>query len=1532
MFKKKAVNDKQILVFVRLIDASKKFLVFLALLGQLVSILPQKTIQAQTITHEKKDVIEAYEDKNINHDMYADIEKSDIAADVEIESMRSLNEKVFRKLDGSYEVSIYPDVVHYLENGQYKDIDNTFVETTTELKNKSNSFDIEFPKKLTSNERIKLSQDDYKINWKLINSQTSVFKTSSESHENSNKSVLSKTNSSIIYENVLPNTDIEYVLSGSKIKENIYVKSYTENMKFVFEYDVKNLTLIQENNSVVFMNSQKEIVFSFSGLYMIDAENNISEHITLSSKQISEDVYEITVTPNDEWLRTAVYPVLIDPTIVNPTIPMSLVDTYVQQSSPYTNYHSNIVMKIGGTSSTEARGLIKFNLPSLLNDQVITYAHIEFIRTALTQNTYQVNIFKNTSDFNVTTVTWANGRPTYNSNEVVDYYAYITGNTRVIFDVTKTVREWQAGVAPNYGFTLAADDLTGEYKEFYQYDHTTAYRPIIRIGFENPSGLKDYWTYTSQDLGQVGTGYISDYTGNLTFVRNEYQVKNEYLPLSLSFYFNNATRTTNIGYGNGWKTNYNMKIEYDTSIHRYFMSKPDGGRVYFNYINDIYTGDYEYYNYISEDGSRMKLQITYYEWQHQSTTLTTPNHMTYHFDLSGRLTEIQNMKNDHKLFVDYIGATDRLNYVSDMVGNKIDFTYSLNGSNYLMTKTELKLKQPDTTTFNTIEEKTYSYYSASTNPRLYQIIQKYNQKGSSTPQFSSGDTLRYNFCINTFRLLDAYNNTSKHKVAYVYDLNERVNSIKVTDTSLGTANISQIDVNYAYGKTKYTNHKLEWVEYLFDSYGHTINALDSYGNAQYNRYAGLFTYHLDSDILGDSQLISYVPNYYTFHALLESSETMKQQVNYINNHGFENIDFLRWTKIGAGSIQKTTYDSAMGDASLRITNNGETTAFQEVFLKAGVYTLSGFVKNTDEMAYGSSSISVIDGAVSYSSSTDIVGEWQHLSIQFELLVDTLVVVWLTNSRYGSNTYFDNISLTEGFIDSRYNALTNPSFEEGVTGWTRVGATHVNDHSSTGANQDLLGGKSIKIEGDGGSMKFFYQPISSFIQKDETFIIGAWAKANAVPNKSYLNSSGQVTSDQRFFGIMIEYDYLVTLFGEPQVHTDKIYLPFNTSTDEWQYQMRSFAINKDFISVRLYGIYQGEGTAYFDHIQLYHDNLMTKYDYDLETGYMDSKVNKNGVVTSYDRDSNGNITFIHEGNKTIEINYSNNQISEIAANNVRTAFTYSSTSKQITETLIGDKKTGGEWFKLNTTYTTDNQYIASQTDEFGNTTASEMNHLNGLVETITNANGHIKSFDYNNYGFLIEQIEKDISNQYTIVKNFSYDSNRRLSGISIDGITYNFYYDHLDRMTRIRISDVDYVVLTYLNEQYASTTYSTNKVNTQTYGTGDIYSFVYTDENLIKLIKFNGVDRYEYVYDQSGRLAIFKELQSNSIFFYTYDLAGRIKQVVDKHGNRIKYTYDEQGNINKYAYEVEQFDREVYYYYDQTTGEYLYTIYETGNET
>lgn len=55
MFKKKSLKDQQILVLVRLINASKKTLVFLALLGQLWNIFPWSILQVKAETVSNQD-------------------------------------------------------------------------------------------------------------------------------------------------------------------------------------------------------------------------------------------------------------------------------------------------------------------------------------------------------------------------------------------------------------------------------------------------------------------------------------------------------------------------------------------------------------------------------------------------------------------------------------------------------------------------------------------------------------------------------------------------------------------------------------------------------------------------------------------------------------------------------------------------------------------------------------------------------------------------------------------------------------------------------------------------------------------------------------------------------------------------------------------------------------------------------------------------------------------------------------------------------------------------------------------------------------------------------------------------------------------------------------------------------------------------------------------------------------------------------------------------------------------------------------
>ncbi|MCU0104554.1 RHS repeat protein [Acholeplasma vituli] len=109
-------------------------------------------------------------------------------------------------------------------------------------------------------------------------------------------------------------------------------------------------------------------------------------------------------------------------------------------------------------------------------------------------------------------------------------------------------------------------------------------------------------------------------------------------------------------------------------------------------------------------------------------------------------------------------------------------------------------------------------------------------------------------------------------------------------------------------------------------------------------------------------------------------------------------------------------------------------------------------------------------------------------------------------------------------------------------------------------------------------------------------------------------------------------------------------------------------------------------------------------------------------------------------------------------------------------------------------------------------------------------------------------------------------------------------------------------------------------------------FVYTKERLLESISFNGVIRYEYKYDTSGNLSIFKDIHNNNIYFYAYDLAGRLEKITDKDGNRITYQYDQSGHVAHYYYNISGVSRAVTYSYNHSTGEYDYTLYSVGSTT
>lgn len=616
----------------------------------------------------------------------SNFDASQIAIESEITSERTANTKTFRKVDGSYEVAIYNDVIHYYEEGQWKEVDNSLIDDGDSLENTANSFKLKFPKSLDDEKRIELTFGDYGIDWNLFGIKSSTVDYDDSKLTPSNRKEVANTSHSVIYSDIQNNVDVEYIVTGSQVKENIILNKYIENFSMTFEYKLKNLSLKEgKEGNIVFLNDENEVVFSFSDYYMFDNKTNESNSIEHQLIDTGNKTYEITITPNGEWLKTASYPVTIDPSIVLETNNINIRDKYVFGPSGSSTGVSFI--KSGYNGMYKYRSYIEFAIDSLPEDVVINYAHLQL-------NLYS-NYVENTSQICARMV---NQTTSYDSirgqnltdvdSKIIDYlYVLPTNgsNEEYIMNITKAIFTWyEDGVSDGVIELRTEDESVTDYVYFDSLEYSTVTGPKLTIGYTNSEGIKDYWTYSSQQVGEYSTGYVSDYTGLLTILRNDLSFETERQTLSLSFGYNILDRDANIGYGSGWNIIYNSYVKFDSSLGLYYTEDYTGNIVYYHPIeNDSrFESIYPVYNssYIAEDGSgNILVRQSAYGTFAGSFVYTTDN-IRQNYNTSGYLTLIKNEETNQSINITRDGTyPDKVTTIRDASNNEINVAYNSHG-------------------------------------------------------------------------------------------------------------------------------------------------------------------------------------------------------------------------------------------------------------------------------------------------------------------------------------------------------------------------------------------------------------------------------------------------------------------------------------------------------------------------------------------------------------------------------------------------------------------------------------------------------------------------------------------------------------------------------------------------------------------------------------------------------------------------------------------------------------------------------------
>ena len=501
----------------------------------------------------------------------------------EIEYLRTLDSKTYLKENGLLETDVYGEIIHYLENGVYKEIDNTLELINNTYVNKANSYLFSLPKVLDNNKKISLKYKDKEIKLYYDYSNIQGILQNSISRNKTNLK------DEISYQ-ISNNEKLQYILKQNSIKENIILNSYVENYSYSYFIDT-TLRLERIGNEIHFFDGLEE-VFVMDEYYMFDANNQESNDIDFNIEVIDSDTYKIVVTPSDTFLSGATYPVIIDPEIT--LTDGGLIDGITSLYSIDKEANTNTFLTLGSFSLANRNA-------SISTDDLIANLHVYIPReyttsvgNIITRNQLMyANITLTTISTNATSDTKVKMK--YDGN-IIDEVTFHNANVfNHKFNIIDALNEKIEAFATNdiyMSFELYLDGASNTEVTYSLGWDLGGDKPLITLGYLDDAGLSDYYTYEELPLDNESSIYLAHNSGNLTYLFNDYTDNNL---LNLSHIYNANRKYNESIYGNGFNISYNEELSLNYS--NIVLTLGNGRKIVFYPTNQTKT------EYLATDGS-----------------------------------------------------------------------------------------------------------------------------------------------------------------------------------------------------------------------------------------------------------------------------------------------------------------------------------------------------------------------------------------------------------------------------------------------------------------------------------------------------------------------------------------------------------------------------------------------------------------------------------------------------------------------------------------------------------------------------------------------------------------------------------------------------------------------------------------------------------------------------------------------------------------------------------------------------------------
>ena len=1396
---------------------------------------------------------------------------------------RTENSKTFLLDDGTKMFVDYGEPVHYKNSkNEWVDYDNTLVKSddNSTYSNKESDVNVSLSKNTSSDSLVSVENDKHEISWNYDDANKSnIVVQNGKTNDDKNDTTLDNITSNAEYKNIYNNVDLQCNVTTKGVKENIVLNSPNVNNEYVISYNIGKLIPKLKDDNTIDLYNGKNVVYTISAPYMVDANQKYSENISLEILNHKDDTMQVKLTADKDFLLSSdiKYPVTIDPEISSGQA-LNTNYSYVGYGTSSPKYNPPYTL----SSSEYIRWVIN-KLPTLTSSQKVIKA------------TYSYSIDKiigDVSESNPFIIKLHNYKSTspYYDSIVKDYSAIAGSSDNVSFDITSLVNSWATGESTNNGFILEAKDSAKTRTVNLSIGDKTHHKPMFTMVYKDFTGKEDNLSYHTVSAGSKADVNINDYLGNLVVNQNFYESKAARMPLSLSatynsFDYDKCYQDSMIGYG--WNFSFNQYIEPITDAN-------------------LNTGDNPYqYVYIESDRRKHYLRgegNAPTEWEDDE-------------DLGLKLTKTSSgyilEKDSEKLYFQSSNGKGVLYKITELDNEKNHIGYGRNNSdgyiNYIYDSTN-----QTQATFTTTYINSKKYITTINLPNSRKVNLSYTQ--------SNGKVL-----LTKVKLPD--NSCSN----YAYDNLGRLISVKYTKE-----NGSEVKTGSSYSLTYNTANKVTNITERSSE-----NKIGNYLNFEYkadnttkvtDRNGSSETYTFDND---GTKVSTMNANGYISNSQSSDLTVTKSKDNFIKNYldetsdfsGIKNNDGYYYSE-SSNPDNKYSLDTDtkyFGTNAIKIYNkdkqDNDSVIYHNISQKSllGKYvTFSAYVKaSCENNGTGKLNLAIqykdnseektIDG---FAVSDEI--NWKRISVTAKLpSTATDVKVLLKSNGKNYTTWFDCLQLEEGETVNDYNALKNSDFTNANNWFDNSN----NKFTFTSGRPYIFGAPTyLKMNSDendtidsttenatGTTVKETTQSVQSTTVVSEHDVIDTTdAYGNVVKsvegvynrvyevysdtdnseNSGNDSDSEDTTSEEN----TDKTNYLANKYIYQRVNVNAKNVSFVLTGQAQGVSVPLSNENRTFgIALNVY--YQGEDTPE-SHYQSFNSNTTSVQSVSLSVTPENSEKLVQCVDYAFVYGYNSN-TMI-PSNAMLKVMVSPETTSTDSASSSNGDDNTRGTTSASSEVEYGDMlseelDTSKSYIKSESTYDSKGNYVTEETDENGNTTKYTYD-ANGNKSSITNGNNVETSYTYDSSDNATSITTDGASNKY------DYDYQGNVESISHNNFSFKFNYNEYNKLLSTYVGDSQIVSNIY-------SPYNGNLLKVS-YANGSVISYTYDEYNNVTNIKCNDNIVAEYTYNKNGQISVCNDSESGETTYYYYDCNGNLESqfILGKDNTLAKsVTTDENGN-------------------------------------